>query len=176
MEQDNTSSKFNYSSPYLMGVLLGLVLLAAFFFSGRGLGASGALMSVVVAAEKTVSQEHVDTKPYLAKYGAGDKNPFNSWLVFEVLGVLAGGLISGALAGRLKKETNHGPNITAKQRWLFAIAGGALFGFGARMARGCTSGVALTGGASMALGSWVTMLMIFAGAYASAFFVRKLWI
>jgi hypothetical protein len=35
--------------------------------------------------------------------------------------------------------------------------------------------VALTGGATLAVGSWITMLSIFAGAYALAWFVRRLW-
>ncbi len=168
--------KRNYSSPYLMGVGLGLVLLASFFIAGRGLGASGTLMRLVVAGEKTVAPQHVDANPYLAKYGGGDTNPLDNWLVFELLGVLIGGVVSGALAGRIKKETNKGPRISVKQRWIFAVAGGMLFGFGARMARGCTSGVALSGGATLALGSWLTMFAIFGGAYATAYFVRKLWI
>ena len=166
----------NYSSPYLAGIALGLVLLFSFYVAGRGLGASGALMRTVVATEKVVSQKHVDNNTYLSKYGGGEKNPFNNWLIFEVLGVLAGGILSGSLAGRLKKETNRGPQISDKTRWAFAVAGGALFGFGARLARGCTSGVALSGGATLALGSWVTMIAIFIGAYAAAYFVRKLWI
>ncbi|MCP4135789.1 MAG: YeeE/YedE family protein [bacterium] len=165
-----------YSSPYIAGVGLGLVLLASFFIAGRGLGASGALMRTVVAAEKTISTEHVNNNTYLAKYGGEEKNPFDNWLVFEVIGVLVGGMLSGALAGRLKKETNKGPNISNKQRWAFALLGGSLFGFGARLARGCTSGVALSGGATLALGSWVTMIAIFVGAYAAAYFVRRLWI
>ncbi len=165
-----------YSSPYISGVALGIVLLIAFVIAGRGLGASGALMRSVVAVEKTISQDHVDNNEYLAKYGGGEKNPVSNWLIFEVLGVLVGGLLSGALAGRLKKETFKGPQITDKQRWLFAMVGGGLFGFGARLARGCTSGVALSGGATLALGSWATMMAIFIGAYAAAYFVRRLWI
>jgi hypothetical protein len=47
--------------------------------------------------------------------------------------------------------------------------------FGAALARGCTSGQALTGGSLLNLGSWMTMLMIFGGAYALAWFVRKEW-
>ena len=49
-------------------------------------------------------------------------------------------------------------------------------GIGAKLARGCTSGQALTGGALLNLGSWVFMLCVFAGAYALAYFVRKEWI
>ena len=168
--------KAAYMNPYLAGVGLGLVLLAAFVVSGRGLGASGAMMRTVVQAEKAIAPAHVDANFYLAEYGGGDRDPWKEWLVFETLGVLVGGLVSGAMAGRIRRETNHGPRIGARQRWLFALLGGSLFGFGARLARGCTSGVALTGGATLAAGSWVTMLCIFAGAYGLAWFMRRLWI
>ena len=46
----------------------------------------------------------------------------------------------------------------------------------ARMARGCTSGQALSGGATLAAGSWAVMLAIFASAYLLAYFVRRLWL
>ena len=134
------------------------------------------MMRTVVKAEQVIAQDHVDNNFYLAQYGGGDKDPWANWLVVEALGVLVGGLLSGVMAGRVKKETNHGPRISTRKRWLFALLGGSLFGFGARLARGCTSGVALTGGATLAAGSWVTMLCIFAGAYGLAWFMRKLWI
>ena len=165
-----------YMNPYMAGIGLGLVLLLAFLVSGRGLGASGAMMRTVVQVEKAVAPAHVDANYYLAQYGGGDKNPWDNWLVLEALGVLVGGLLSGVLAGRVRKETNHGPRISKRTRWIFAVIGGGLFGFGARLARGCTSGLALTGGASLAAGSWVTMFAIFAGAYGMAYFVRRLWI
>lgn len=168
--------KIRYSNPYLAGIGLGLVMLIAFYVTGLGLGASGAMMRTVVAVEKVVVPDHVNNNFYLKKYGGEGKNPFKHWLIFEILGVFAGGLISGGFAGRIKKETNKGPRINNKKRWLFAFIGGGLFGFGARLARGCTSSVALCGGATLALGSWVTMMAIFAGAYMTAWFVRKLWI
>jgi uncharacterized membrane protein YedE/YeeE len=59
---------------------------------------------------------------------------------------------------------------------LMAFLGGTIFLYGARMARGCTSGQALTGGATLAAGSWAIMFAIFGGAYALAYFVRKLWL
>ena len=46
---------------------------------------------------------------------------------------------------------------------------------GADLARGCTSGQALTGGALLNAGSWAFMICVFAGAYAMAYFVRKEW-
>lgn len=165
-----------YSSPYLAGVGLGLVLLAAFFFTGNGLGASGAITRVIVAAEKQISQAHVDNNAYLASYGGGGLNPLDNWIVFAVVGIFFGALISGLMAGRFKREINKGPRISEKQRWMWAVIGGSLFGFGAKMARGCTSGFVLTGGASLSLGAWVGMLVMFAAAYVTAYFVRKLWI
>ena len=165
-----------YSSPYIMGVFLGLILLASFFVTGQGLGASGAFQRTIVAVEKAISPDHVNNNEYLAQYGGGKENPLANYLIFQIIGVFVGGIISGVMSGRFRSEINHGPQITDRQRWLFAVIGGALFGFGSKLARGCTSGVALTGGAALSLGSWVTMLAIFAGAYATAYFVRRLWI
>jgi uncharacterized membrane protein YedE/YeeE len=65
--------------------------------------------------------------------------------------------------------------VSARARWLFAFAGGAAMGYGARLARGCTSGQALSGGATLSAGSWAFMMAVFAGAYALAYFVRRLW-
>lgn len=173
---ENKKPGARYTNPYVAGVGLGLILLAAFVISGTGLGASGAMMRTVVQLEKTLAPEHVGRNFYLAEYGGGDRNPLSNWLVFEALGVLVGGVVSGAMAGRIRKEVNHGPRLKPWQRLVFATAGGALFGFGARIARGCTSGVALSGGATLAAGSWVTMMCIFAGAYGLAWFARRLWI
>ncbi|MBF8296300.1 MAG: putative transporter component, partial [Bacteroidetes bacterium] len=53
--------------------------------------------------------------------------------------------------------------------------GGGLMGIGAKLARGCTSGQALTGGALFNVGSWAFMMMVFGGAYAAAYFVRRQW-
>jgi uncharacterized membrane protein YedE/YeeE len=58
---------------------------------------------------------------------------------------------------------------------ILALIGGAIFGYGARMARGCTSGQALSGGAVLSAGSWALMMCIFASAYALAYFLRKAW-
>jgi YeeE/YedE family (DUF395). len=60
-------------------------------------------------------------------------------------------------------------------RWVLAFIGGAAMGFGARLARGCTSGQALSGGAVLSVGSWAFMFAVFAGAYALAYFLRKVW-
>ncbi|MBE0689465.1 MAG: YeeE/YedE family protein, partial [Anaerolineae bacterium] len=97
------------------------------------------------------------------------------WVVFMTFGTVAGGFVSGWRHGRLKLEVNKGPGISNRTRLIFAFAGGTLMGYGARLARGCTSGQALSGGAVLSVGSWAFMLAVFGGGYALAYFVRRLW-
>lgn len=164
-----------YVNPYLGGILLGIVLFLAFFITGSGLGASGGLNRLLVVVEDAVYPEHVDRTQYLLSMAGGNKNPLDSWIVFLTLGTVVGGFASGWLNKRIKLETNRGPQIPIKTRWVMAFIGGAFMGYGARMARGCTSGQALSGGAVLSVGSWAFMFAVFGGAYALAYFVRKLW-
>ncbi len=165
-----------YINPYLGGLLLGLVLFIAFFLTGNGLGASGGLNRILVFFEDLVAPEHVDRTPYLLEMAGGDSNPLDSWIVFITVGVVIGGFTAGWFNGRVRVETNKGPHISKYTRWSMAFLGGAFMGYGARFARGCTSGQALSGGAVLSLGSWAFMFAVFAGAYALAYFVRKLWL
>ncbi|PWH18724.1 MAG: hypothetical protein DDG59_05340 [Anaerolineae bacterium] len=164
-----------YVHPYLGGTLLGIVLFLAFFITGNGLGSSGGVNRIVVFIEDLVAPEHVDRTAYLLKMAGGGANPLDDWIVFVTVGAVLGGFLSGWWNGRLKIETNKGPRITVRQRWALAFIGGAIMGYGARLARGCTSGQALSGGATLAAGSWALMFAIFGGAYALAYFLRKVW-
>ena len=171
-----TSQAKPYVNPYYGGILLGLVLFGAFFLTGNGLGASGGLNRLLVVVEDAVAPGHVDSVPYLIDMAGGDANPLDSWVVFLTIGTIIGGFVSGLLHGRVKVETIKGPRISREMRWLMAFIGGAFMGYGARLARGCTSGQALSGGAVLSVGSWAFMFAVFAGAYALAYFVRKLWL
>lgn len=164
-------------NPYLAGFLLGLVLLAAFVFMGRGLGASGAFTTALSTGVHAVAPAHAEGNAFYAGYlGDGTTNPLKDWLVFEVLGVFAGGFLSGALANRLKVRIEKGPRISNPRRLVFAAVGGALMGIGAKLALGCTSGQALSGGALLNVGSWAFMLCVFGGAYGLAWFFRRAWL
>jgi uncharacterized membrane protein YedE/YeeE len=147
-----------YSDPYFAGIGLGLVLLAAYVSVGRGLGASGAFASVVAAAQ-----------------GAAVESPLHDWLVLELAGVMLGGFLSARLAGRAHLGMERGSGITSTQRMGWAVGGGMLMGFGAKLARGCTSGQALTGGALLSAGSWIFIITCFAAGYMLAPLARRLW-
>ena len=174
---ENKEMKGNkYMNPYLAGVLLGLVLLASYYLTGRGLGASGAMKSVVVSAVDAVSNDYATHSGFYAHYVTEGENPMKTWLVLEVFGVLVGGFISGAISGRLTWKIERSPKITSRRRIWMAIIGGALFGFGSQLGRGCTSGAALSGMAVLSVAGYVTMMAIFGTAFALAYFFRKNWI
>lgn len=171
------TQKTKYLNPYVGGVLLGLTLLAAFVISGRGLGASGAMKSVIVKTTNIVAPDHSKTATFYKEYSEQHpEGPMKSWLVFQVFGVLVGGFLSGVLHKRLQLKVEHSPKITSKRRLLMAALGGILFGFGSQVGRGCTSGSALSGLAVMSVGGIITMLSIFATGYALAYVFRKNWI
>jgi hypothetical protein len=171
------NKKTKYLNPYIGGVLLGLVLLAANFVSGRGLGASGAIKSAVVGSVTIIAPAASENSAFIKGFHEEHPgNPMKTWLVFEMGGVLVGGFLSGAFAGRLKFKVEHSPTITSKKRLFLALAGGTLFGFGSQLGRGCTSGSALSGMAVLSLGGFITMVAIFGTAFGLAYFFRKNWI
>ena len=163
-------------NPYLAGTLLGFVLLLAMYLSGRGLGASGGLKYCMVSIVGALDKSHADSSMYYSKYFADGGSPLKNWLTLEVFGVIIGGFISGALSGRLKLQVEKSPKISVGRRLVFAFLGGVLFVYGAQLARGCTSGAALSGMAVLSLAGFVTMVAIFGSAYVFAWFFRKNWI
>jgi uncharacterized membrane protein YedE/YeeE len=164
-----------YLHPYLAGILLGLVLFLAFFLTGNGLGASGGVNRIVVFFEDLIAPSHVDRTAYLVEMAGGTANALDSWIVFITIGTMIGGFLSGWINGRLKWETNRGPRVSPRLRWMMAFLGGAIMAYGARLARGCTSGQALTGGATLSAGSWAIMFAIFGGGYLLAYSLRRFW-
>lgn len=173
---DRGARRTAYTDPYIAGVGLGLVLLAAFVVMGRGLGASGAFGATATAAVSQLAPEHAaESTIYGGFVAAGGGQPLNNWLVFEILGVLLGGALSAAAAGRFRFAVERGPRATVSARARGALAGGALMGFGAALARGCTSGQALSGGALLSIGGWLFIITAFAAGYAAAPAFRRLW-
>ncbi|MCF8301944.1 MAG: YeeE/YedE family protein [Bacteroidales bacterium] len=165
-----------HMNPYLAGFFLGLVLLAAFYLSGRGLGASGALKNVVVSIVNAVNPEHAESSAFYSQYLGGEFGPMKSWLVFLALGVVVGSFFSGAVSDRLKFKIERGPRLSAGGRILIALSGGVLFGIGSQLGRGCTSGAALSGMAVLSSAGFITMMAIFGTGFLVAYFMRKFWI
>jgi len=164
-----------YWNPYVVGFLLGLVLLATYAVTARGLGATGAFSSVAAWLAALFAPDHAAANPVHSRY-LNDGAPLLSWTVFLLIGAFVGAHLSGRQAGRVRLSIERGPRISDQGRLALAFFGGFLAAFGAKIAKGCTSGQALTGGSMLNVGSLVFMLAVFASAYALAWFVRKEWI
>jgi hypothetical protein len=164
-----------YLNPYVGGMLLGVLLFLTFVITGAGLGASGGLNHIQVAVLDLFAPAHVDRVGYMAEMAGGSRNPLNSSGVFMLFGTLLGGALAGWLNGRMKLEIRKGPHISSNTRLMMAFSGGLIMAYGARLARGCTSGQALTGGAVLSAGSFAFMFAVFGGAYGLAWFLRRVW-
>src|SRR5512145_898273 len=102
-------------NPYLGGVALGLVLLTAFLLMGKGLGASGATFRTGVWAVNAVAPAHVANVPAMSAV-TEEGHPLNDWLVFEVIGVVIGGLLGAVTSGRFGREVLRGPTFSKSGR------------------------------------------------------------
>jgi uncharacterized membrane protein YedE/YeeE len=164
-----------YLNPYVAGTILGVVLFATFYVTGGGLGASAGMSRIQTGILDVFAPAHVDRTAYFAEMAGGHRSAWSHYSIFMIVGTLLGGFASGLFNRRVKPELRKGPRVTTATRVAFALLGGALMGFGARLARGCTSGQALSGGAVLSVGSWAFAFAVFAGAYAVAWFFRRLW-
>ncbi len=166
-----------YWSPYVAGFGLGLTLLASFWLLGAGLGASSAVARLAAWIEHLILPGHVTASEYFGKwFSEGSSHVLKYYLVFMAAGVFLGGLFSARKAGRVDSSVERGPRISSSSRLWLALAGGILVGFASRLARGCTSGQALTGTAMLFTGSILFLIFMFVGAYAAGIFVRKQWL
>jgi uncharacterized membrane protein YedE/YeeE len=172
---DHTSEK-PFWNPYVAGIALGLVLLASFVVMGFGLGSSGAFNRLGIFFAGQVAPDVASGSAYLQRYLGAPSHVLDDWLVFLVIGIFVGGAFAAYSAGRLRAGVVKGERpIATWQRIALAILGGIIMGFAARLARGCTSGQALTGGSLLSLGSWIFMMAVFAGGYLLAPLVRRQW-
>ena len=122
-----------------------------------------------------MSPEQVQANAVHVRYW-NEGAPLQSWTLFLLVGAAIGAFVSGWQGRRLAWTVERGPNVSDSTRLWLAFAGGFIAAFGAKIAKGCTSGQALTGGSMLNVGSLVFMGAVFASAYALAWFVRKEWL
>lgn len=165
--------KKSFWSPYLAGVGLGITLLASFVIAGQGLGASRAFTVVAGKGLSEVLPGYTAMLTYLSKYL--ESPLFRDWTVIEVSGLFTGALAGVLLSRGFRLRFDRPVHMSVGTRFMTALGGGVLLGFASRLARGCTSGVALTGGAQFALSGWVFVFAMFASGFLFAAMFRRLW-
>ena len=147
-------------SPLTAGVALGLVLLLTFVWTGHGLGATGATTRLTAWLGTVVAPGATTANAYLGPLVEGG-HPLSSWISWQVLGVALGALASAFWAGRLRVQWDGERSIGRGKRILSAGVGGVLAGFGARVAAGCTSGLGLSGAATLSIAAFVFLAVFF---------------
>lgn len=159
-------------NPYLAGIALGIALFATFFVTGHGLGVTGATTSITAVTVASVAPGVIAPHDYLAAYaGAG----LNHWIVWEVIGVAIGGLAGSMLGRRFAPQIDGPPRVTSAVRMILAVLGGAISGFGARLAMGCTSGMGLSGSAPLAAAGFLFLIGFFVAGVTAGLLLKSLW-
>ena len=147
--------------PLMAGVLLGLVLLLTFVLTGHGLGATGATTRVTAWLGLAVAPAATHANGYLGPMVEGG-SLLNAWISWQVIGVALGALAAAFLGGRFRVQLDGARSVGTPRRLLAALGGGLLAGFGARVAAGCTSGLGLSGAATLGVAAFVFLGLFFA--------------
>lgn len=157
-------------SPFAVGAGIGFLNTIAFSTVGRGIGITTAFEDAVALVAQRLAPDAMHINEYLQQR---EDSPRIGWEPLLVLGVLAGSYLAAAAAGERTTRAvppdwarRFGPGRT--KRHATAFVGGALMMFGARMAKGCTSGHVITGNSQLAVSSWLFSTIMFASAALTA--------
>lgn len=152
---------------WLAGVALGLVLLLTFVWTGHGLGATGASARLTAALAHGVAPAATASNGYLGPM-VKNGSPLSSWISWQVLGVALGALLAAWQAGRLRVQLDGERSVGRGRRLMMALGGGVAAGFGARVAAGCTSGLGLSGAATLGVSAFVFLALFFAAGIVAS--------
>ncbi len=158
-------------SPYLVGILIGLLNLGALLVSKKPLGASTSFLKIGGMIYEQFDKKEVRENEYFQK-----KEPKIDWEVMLILGVVLGALTSSMLSGdfllmRVPPMWAGEISNSFSFRFIIALLGGVLLGIGARWAGGCTSGHGISGTSLLSLISWLATICFFIGGIISVYIV-----
>jgi hypothetical protein len=163
-------------SPYVVGIGIGVLSWATFYFLGKALGTSTSFVGAAGSAVCTLAPEHVAENAYYVKeYGAkgGGFKPVFDWQMALDISLVLGAFLSAVLGRTFKAESvptvwaaRFGPSVA--KRYVAAFIGGFILIFGARMAGGCTSGHGISGGLQLAVSSWTFFVSMFVSGVVAA--------
>lgn len=162
-------------SPYVAGIVIGLLQIPAFLIIETALGASSSYVTIGGLIASAIDPTSGSIK-YLANHIAA--TPKNWWQVALVGGIALGAFVSMKMSGARRQPISPiwaralGSPSPAK-RYGLAFVAGFLMLFGARIADGCTSGHGLSGVAQLAVGSTVAVTAMFVGAIATALLLLR---
>ena len=161
-------------SPYSAALVLALAFLVAVLGSDQTLGASGSFENLAGMLLGALSPALVDNM-----YFKFVMPPGITWQVWLLIGVFFGAFISAKLSGDFKIRWI--PDVQWAQvfgparwkRWLIAFIGGIIVEYGAGIAGGCTSGLAISGGVELAPAAFLFIFGMFASGMLTAWILYR---
>jgi hypothetical protein len=158
-------------SPYIIGVLIGLLNIGALLVSKNALGASTSYMKLGGIIYRFFNKEKVENNAYYQK-----EDLKLDWGIMLVIGIILGAFISALLSDSFVLTAV--PSMWAREisdsvviRFFVAVVGGIFLGMGSRWADGCTSGHSISGTSLLSVISWVASIAFFIGGIAVAFLI-----
>jgi hypothetical protein len=141
-------------SPYIAGILLGIVGLLTVLLANTLLGASGAFESIVGLIGKKIAPSIFSNIYWGVEGGRALPiiRPEITWSVILLVGIVFGGTLAAFTSRSFKFRFNDdaqwkrifGPQPW--KRWVLGFVGAIIVEYGAGIAGGCTSGLAISGG------------------------------
>ncbi|NLV50328.1 MAG: YeeE/YedE family protein [Clostridiales bacterium] len=155
---------------WLAGIIIGLLVPLMYYFFNTALGVSTGYGNLLKIAFPKIKLKWLNTDTF--------KNKSN-WRFLFIIGMIIGGFISARVSGMPFINTGMGL-FTQKLNWSYVIyiiwffVGGALLGFGARLANGCTSGHCIHGLATLQKSSLAATVFFLLFGVIGTFFVKLL--
>lgn len=161
--------------PHAAGALLGLGLLFTFVLTGHGLGGSGFTTALSATGADLVAPGMTAGNAYLGPMVADGSNPLDAWITWQVIGVAIGALLGAVSARRFRFNVDGPTRLKNPGRLAMALLGGIIAGFGARVSLGCTSGLGLSGAATLATAGFLFLGGFFVSGAIFGLLTRRLW-
>ncbi len=165
-------------SPYLAGILLGLVAIAAIWASNNLLGASGAFENLAGLVGQAIAPVLFDNL-----YFNFIMPPGITYGVMMLIGLFFGGMLGAASSATLKWGKKDAANSDPQwrrifgpqtwKRWVLSFLGAIVLEYAAGIAGGCTSGLAIAGGMLLTPSAFIFIIGMFASGILTALLIYR---
>jgi hypothetical protein len=165
-------------SPYIAGILLGIVGILAVWLTNSLLGASGAFENLAGLIGKAIAPKLFDNLYFNFIMPPGITSN-----VILLVGVFFGGMLGAATSGTLKWGKKDAANSDpqwkqifgpqAWKRWLIGFIGAIILEYAAGIAGGCTSGLAISGGMLLAPAAFLFIAGMFISGIITVFVIYR---
>ena len=162
-------------SPYIAGILLGIIVILTVVLAKTLLGASGAFENLAAYFGKVISPSNTYFN-YVMPAGI-------TWGVMLLVGVFFGGMLGAATSKTLKWGKKDAANSDVQwkrvfgpqtwKRWVLGFLGAIVLEYGAGIAGGCTSGLLISGGSLLVPAAFLFMGGMFASGIITALIVYR---